>query len=238
VLKYEVRQLHLEDTGRYYLPVPKLNALQFRFIADDLRGRGFNVALGDQLNARMGDMKFVLSHAGLALSTSELLDAVVPSLIRVLGFPKDPCETNPYFAGKKTRGGFEIQLFPRLEGLGRWSSLRRQNESGLSPDEALIVKDVVRDSNDEVECITDYPTDGCSPMQVGRHQYYRSRVPAQEFVSNLRTISKRSSRNCYLPRSSLLTVKRGSIALATSLSEELGEWCYLELPPKTSNPGD
>lgn len=238
MLKYEVRQLHLEDTGRYYLPIPKLNALQFRSISDDLCGRGLTVVLGDRLSAHAGDTKFVLSRAGLALSTSELLDAVVPSLIRVLGFRKDPCVTNPYFAGRKTRGGFEIQLFPRLEGLGRWSSLRRQNESGLSPDEALIVNGLVRGSDDEVECVTDYPTEGCSPMQVGRHQYYRSRVPAEEFASNLRTISKKSSRNCYLPRSSLLRVKKSSIVLDDSISEELGEWCYLELPPKTSNPGD
>ncbi|MDA4136125.1 MAG: hypothetical protein OK449_03875 [Thaumarchaeota archaeon] len=238
MLKYEVRQLHLEDTGRYYLPIPKLNASQFRFVRDDLRGRGYTVVLGERLTARMGDVRLILSQAGLAWSTTELLDAVVPSLIHVLGFPKGPCETNPYFAARKTRGGFEIQLFPRLEGLGCWSSLRRQNESGLSPDEALIVKDLVTGSNDEVECITDYPTDGCSPMQVGRHQYYRSRVPAEEFASNLRTISKRPPRSCYLPRSSLLTVKRRSITLDSMLSEDLGEWCYLELPPKTSNPGD
>jgi hypothetical protein len=232
VLKYEVRQLRLEDKGMYYLPIPKLNAAQFRFIGADLRARGFSVALNERLMARMGDSRMVMSPEGLAWSSSELLDAVVPSVARVLDFPKAPSVANPYFVLKKSHGGFQIQFFPRLEGLGRWSSLRRQGECGLTPDEAVVLEGLLRDSEDEIACVTDYPTEGCSPMLFGRHQYYSSVVPAAEFLSNLRTISKRSSRNCYIPRTSVLKTKNGPTVVETSLWAELGQWCYLELAPQ------
>ena len=231
VLNYEVRQLHLEDKGMYYLPLPKLTAEQFQFIGSDLRRRGFSVAVGEKLRAQIDGNRLSITREGLAWSRVDLMDAVVPSVARALDFPKTLSKETPYFAAKKGRRGYEVQFFPRLEGLGRWSSLRRQGECGLTPDEALVLGSLLRDSSDQIECITDYPTEGCSPMQAGRHQYYSSRVPAMEFVSNLRTISKRSPRNSYLPRNSILRTKRPA-ALDPSLSEALGQWCYLKLAPQ------
>lgn len=232
MLKYEVRQLYLADKERYYLPIPKLNLDQFRSMADDLRSRGFSVAPGDKLTARLDDSRVVISRTGLAWSSSELLDAVVPSVARLLDTPKAAPESGAYFAAKKTTDGFEIQLFLRLEGLGLWSSLRRQDGCGLTPDEALVIETLVGDSNEHVDCVTDYPTDGCSAMQVGRHQYYRSSIPAKEFATRLRTISRKSSRNVYLPRTSIIRILTSSITVGASLSDELGEWCYNKIPPQ------
>jgi hypothetical protein len=231
VLNYEVRQLHLDDKGMYFLPLPKLTKDQFQFVGSDLRRRGFSVVLGERLRTQVDGNHLSISKEGLAWSSGDLMDAVVPSIARALDFPKVQSEEEPYFAAKKRRGGYEIQFFPRLEGLGRWSSLRRQGDCGLTPDEALVLGGLLRSSNDQIECITDYPTEGCSAMQVGRHQYYSSRIPAPEFVSNLRTISKRSSRNTYLPRNSILRTKKPS-ALDAPLSEALGQWCYLKLAPQ------
>jgi len=230
VLKYEVRQIYLQDKGLYYLPIPKLNTAQFDFIAEDLRARGYSVTRGRRINARIHGSSFALSQAGLAWSSSELLDAVVPSVARVLGFSKQPSKVNPYFV-TKSGGSVEVQFFPRLEGLGHWTSLRRQDECGLTPDEALILRRLLGDSKAELECLTDYPVEGCRPMQVGRHQYYHSRVSSAEFLSNLRTISKKRNTNCYLPRTSVLKAKRIASTDDASLSGELGEWCFLELPP-------
>lgn len=217
----------------YYLPIPKLSSAQFDFIAEDLGARGYSVTIGERIIARLRENKFVISPAGLAWSGSELLDAVVPSVAHVLGFSKQPSSVNPYFAAKRNGGSVEIQFFPRLEGLGRWSSLRRQDESGLTPDEALVLGRLLGQTKAELECVTDYPVEGCRPMQVGRHLYYHSRISSTEFLSNLRTITKKGGRSCYLPRTSVLKLKSIPATDSTTLSEELGEWCFLEIPPQS-----
>lgn len=237
MLEFEVRQLYLEREERYYLPIPKLSPAQLGFISDDLISRGFSVARGERISGRSSDgTRFTISPVGLAWSSAELLDSVVPSIARVLSFPGVKTKTNPYYALKKGHGGFEVHFFPRLEGLGHWTSLRNQGESGLTPDEAVVIQYILRDAEETLDCVTDYPTEGSTPTQAGRHQLYRSRVPASEFASNLRTIATKSSRNVYLPRTSVLGLRHRPRPLDGPPQPELGQWCYLEFTTKTSNP--
>jgi hypothetical protein len=235
VLKYEVKQLHIESEQRYFLPLPKLNGPQLVFLREDLRARGFSTSAGERLSAKKGGVSLVIDKSGVASSSSDLMDAVVPSIPGILGFPKTGSEANPYFAMKRGPSGFELHLFLRLESLGRWTALRRQGDCGLTPDEALVLGSLLEGSDDTIECVTDYPVEGCTPTHIGRRALYRCKVPAAEFVRNLRTTSRSSAKNTYITRSSVLTITREPGAIDAVLSKELGEWCYLTLP-KTSNP--
>lgn len=235
MLEFEVKQLYLGEEERYYLPIPKLTPAQLAFLGADMSARGFTVSTGTRLRARMQDAKLVVSASGVAWSSSELLDPLLPSVARALSLPKAPWETNPYFVSKRARGASEVHFFPRLEASGRWSALRRQGDCGLTPDEAVVLRHIFADHTEEIDCVTDYPTEGCSPTQAGRHAFYRSRIPLSEFLGNLRTISQRRSRNSYLPRSSVFRLKEGPKALDSMTPLELGQWCYLEPSTKTSN---
>lgn len=235
VLEFEVRQLYLSDEERYYLPIPKLSQEQFSLVGADMSARGFHVSAGTQLRARMDDTRLVVSQSGIAWSSSDLLDSLLPSVACALSLPKVAWETNPYFVSKRNQGSFALHFFPRLEGSGLWDALRRQGACGLTPDEAVVLRHVLADHDEDIDCLTDYPTEGCSPTQAGRHAFYRSRISASEFLVNLRTISEQRSRNTYLPRSSVLGLKKAPKELDSSTSSELGQWCYLEPPTKTSN---
>lgn len=216
----------------YYLPLPKFNASQLEGIRQDLLRRGFSVTGSRVLNARRdardGSDWLAIRPDGLAWSPSDLLDDVVPSIIRVMDARRSPAGDNPYFVSRRGPEGYEVHLFLRLESLARWSSLRSQGECGLTPDEALTVEAVLSESDEPVECITDYPTDGCSSTQVGGRAFYRSRIPAPEFLSTLRTISTPSRRkNSYLTRTSVIRLKERPGALPSGFSARLGEWCFL-----------
>lgn len=235
MLEFEVKQLYLEKEERYYLPIPKLNPAQFGFLGAQMSARGFSVSMAALLHARMQDTKLVVSASGVAWSSSELLDPLLPSVALALSHTKVSWEQNPYFVWKKSRDGFEVHFFPRLEASGRWSELRRQGSCGLTPDEAVVLRHIFGDHNEQIDCVTDYPTEGCSPTQAGRHAFYRSRIPIPEFLENLRTISGRRPRNTYLPRSSVFRLKKGPRTLDRTTSLKLGQWCYYEAPTKTSN---
>jgi hypothetical protein len=235
VLRFEVSQLLIESERRFYLPLPKLNRLQVDFLKRELLDEGYSVSSSESLVARKGSLSLYVSPAGLASSSSDLMDVLLPSIPNILAFPKTPLETNPYVAVKRGRGLFEVHLFPRLESMGRWTALRRQGDCGLTPDEALVLERLLGGSEELIGCIADYPTEGCTTTHAGRHPLYRCMVPADEFVCNLRTISRTSARNTYLPRSSILTMKKSPAQIGPEDSRQLGEWCYLSFP-KTSNP--
>ena len=238
MLKYDVRQLYLKDEEMYYLPIPKLSPRQMVLMREELRARGFSVTGVDTLRARKGETWLSVNPAGFARSPADLLDAVVPPLARMLGEDRSATASNPYFVLKEYARGFELHFFPRLEALGRWTSLRREGECGLTPDERLVLERVLSGSTEEtIECVTDYPTEGCSSTQYGKNSYFRSRLASPEFLSNLRTISKASRRNTYLPRTSIFRVKGAPPPLGPSTVSELGEWCYLDFLPKSSNSG-
>jgi hypothetical protein len=236
LLPFQVHQFYLKETEMYYLPLPKLSGAQMQFIAERLEGGGFSVRMTNRLHARTETKRITLDPSGLAWSSGEVLDAIAPAIPPILGFAKEHAASNPYFAQKKTDEGSEIHLFPRMESSRLWSALRESGESGLTPDEKLAVQGLLEAANGEIECVTDYPTEGCRPLQVGSARYYMSKLGAQEFASSLRTISSSSYRNSYLPRDSILKIEGRSLDW-DFLSRDLGEWCYLDFPPKTSNSG-
>jgi hypothetical protein len=233
LLKFELRQVRLEHLDRYYLPLPKMTSAQMRLLDGRLASEGFSTRTdGERLTGNGASGRITVAPYGLAWSSGELLDVLAPAVPDLLHFPREPATSNPYFAAKKVRGGFEIQFFPRMEGLRIWNELRREGECGLTPDEGEVVSRVLAGVDHPLECVTDYPTDGCSMLQVGRRQYYRSLVSAGEFVARLRTVSNAFSRNCYLPRSSVMRVASRTPP-AFPESEELGEWCFVGLGPKS-----
>ncbi len=220
----------------YYLPLPKLTEAQLLVMREELRERGFSVAGIETIHARKGQDWLSINPAGLAHSPVDLLDTVVPPLVRVLDQPRSFSSSNPYYAMKKRSAGFELQFFPRLEALGRWTSLRRQGGCGLTPDEALVLGRALSASPEEmVECITDYPTEDCSPTQFGRFALFRSRIRASEFVANLRTFFGSARKSAYLPRNSIIRIGNPPVPPDSSLLNELGEWCFIDFLPKSSN---
>jgi hypothetical protein len=224
--------MFLESLGKYYLPLPKLTSQQMQVLRDRLASNGFSTRTdGERLRAESGSGGVTIARSGLAWSGGEMLDAIAPAMPSLFRLPREFTPTNPYFASKKSRGVFEVQFFPRMEGLRLWTALRRAGECGLTPDEKVAVSRVLLGVDQHVECVSDYPTEGCSTLQVGKMQYYRSSVPAGELVSNLRTTSSSFSKNCYLPRTSVIRLKVSS-APTLPTGDEFGEWCYLGFNPK------
>ena len=233
MLRFELHQLYLANLRRYYLPLPKLTSGQVQVLADRLAVNGFSVGIdpgGERLRAADGSTAVTITVAmsGLAWSGREMLDALAPAIPALLRSPLELTATNPYFAAKRLPGGLEVQFFTRMEGLRLWTELRCAGVCGLTPDEKSVVSRVLAVSADQdvIECVTDYPTDGCSLLQVGKNQYYRSRIPAREFVDRLRTTLTSFPKNCYLPRTSVLKIWGGSLP-PPPVDDDLGEWCYL-----------
>lgn len=228
MLRYEVRQLHLEDTARFYLPIPKFTEEQLTALGADLERRGFATTRSGVMKVSGHGTRFTVNPAGLASSSEDLLDPLIPSLVKLLGFQSRISDSNPYFAAKRKEDHLEVQFFPRMEALRIWTSLRKCGECGLTPDEEVLLEGLLRRSRRPVDCVTDYPTDNCVPLQIGRNQYFSSRISPSEFLSNLRTLSHHSSKNAYLPRSSLIQVDSG-VGPVGGLSLDLREWCFFLL---------
>jgi hypothetical protein len=226
LLRFEVHEVYLETMGRYLLPLPKLSGAQLEFLARHLGKHGFSVGAGPRISARRGQSRISIDRVGLAWSSEELLDAVAPAVPGLLKLSREATPTNPYFEAKKTKDGFAVRLVTRMESSSLWVGLRGSGQCGLTPDEGLVIRELLRDTEGEVECVADYPTEGCSPLRVGRHPYYESRVPIGEFVANLRTVSSPPRKNCYLPKQSTLHLRTESRSLG-GLPEDLGEWCFL-----------
>jgi hypothetical protein len=204
-----------------------------RVLEDRLSGEGFRLKTeGVRLTAAAGSSRVTVLRSGLAWSSGDLQDLLAPAVPELLRMPAEAVEFNPYFAAKRLRGVLEAQFFTRMEGLGLWTALRKERACGLTPDEKLAVSRTLKGTKEAVECVTDYPTEGGEMFQVGKYLYYRSLVPAAEFISRLRTVSHSFRKNCYLPRSSVVRVKAGFRDEA-GLTEETGEWCFLRFSPKS-----
>lgn len=229
MLKFEVRQLYLESVNRYYLPLPKMTRSQMGALAGRLRSLGIStVSRGGRITGDDAGTKVSITSSGLASSSEDMLDALLPAVPSLLHFPRERVPVNPYLLTKPTRTGLEIQFFPRMEGLRLWKELRTSGECGLTPDEKAVASRVLAPARQNLECITDYPTDGCSVVQFGTRQYYLSSIPAREFADRLRTTSTTSSKNSYLPRSSVIRLEEGRLPELSP--DDLGEWCYLDFP--------
>jgi hypothetical protein len=117
-----------------------------------------------------------------------------------------------------------------MERWSLWTALRQDHRTGLTPDEAIVLKKLYAASDGPVECVTDYPTDGGTIFRVGGRSYFRAQVDAAEAVANLDFVSRPpATRNCYLPRSVVLRIAEAPRFTAKDI-ESLGEWCY-SAPP-------
>jgi hypothetical protein len=184
------------------------------------------------LLAVAGTSRITVNPAGLSSSSGDLLDAIspaIPSLLSLDRVANDLVDRQPlYFSPKKSKvGTLEIRLFTRMEGFRTWTELRKAALCGLTPDEEAVISSLLRTGDGSVECVTDFLSETSFPLRLGRVQYFLSRVSVDEFVSTLRTVSKSSRRNSYLPRDSTLRVRvEKNFDLDADLGG-LGEWCYL-----------
>jgi hypothetical protein len=237
MLRFRLQQLHIPSLRRYLLPLPKLTDLQLTTLTAHLEGRGFDVRMGSGPSrriARRGTQRISIDgELGLASSAADLLDALAPAIPGILAAPRAGSSktgqdlAERYLSLKRSGTSTELQFFPRLESLGKWTCLRRDGLCGLTPDEAAVLKHVLgrASSASRVECVTATPRRGSRRFQVGRNLYYESAVPVSEFLSSLRTIDAgRADSASYLPRDSVLALPR--VRLDTRLTpDELGEWC-------------
>jgi hypothetical protein len=228
VLRFELRQLYVPSLERFFLPLPKLSVAQRRYLAEHLKERGFETRQvgGGRLSARKGAERIIVAGSvGLAKSSTDLLDPLGPVIPRLLKFPREgPASSSLYFELKKSKRFTEIQFFPRLESLRTWTALRADGLSGLTPDEALVLRRLLEGAGDvEIDCVSTNPRDGSTPSQIFGKPYYRSRVPTREFLDSLRDIGFNPSGDTYLPRSSIIRLAR---AISLFDAVELGEWCY------------
>jgi hypothetical protein len=67
------------------------------------------------------------------------------------------------------------------------------------------------------------PRHGSIPSQIGRSHFYRSKLPATEFLSSLRDMVFNPTGDAYLPRASV--VKLDQVRPRFD-ADELGQWCY------------
>jgi len=231
LLSFRLHQIFLGTPNRYFLPVPKLSTSQVAKLSEHLTGRGLRVAdLGaSKLRAQSGGTRVSIDgKLGLASSNDDMLDLLGPSIPVLLsaktGRPTD--RSTLYFAVKRLGGLSVVHLFPRLESLSTWTCLRREGLCGLTPDEAEAVRRLLKSvpESSQVDCVTASPTTGSRPLQMGRKVYHRSRLPAPEFLSRLRTMESGTADSAaYLPRDSVLKLD-GQVDSVLS-SAELGEWC-------------
>jgi hypothetical protein len=239
MLRFRLHQVHVPSLGRYFLPLPKLADWQLADVSSHLEARGFSVRRGSKkgkMIALKGTQRIAVDGAlGLASSSGDMLDALAPAIPDLLGSPgqeagKVTAEVAArYFSLKPSGTSTKLQLFPRLESLSTWTFLRKDGLSGLTPDEAAVLKHLLgkAQTGSQIECVTARPRKGSSPLQIGRNLYHRSAISATEFLSSLRTIDSGAADSAsYLPRGSVIALH--GVQLDTRLvADELGEWCYL-----------
>lgn len=238
MLRFRLHQIFVPSLARYFVPLPKLGAAQLGLFSKHLQGRGFKVRTGGaatRLSAVKTSQRISIDGSlGLASSGGDLLDAlapVVPSLLasRARTSELRRADVSPlYYSVRRSGTSAKLQLFPRLESLRTWSSLRADGLCGLTPDEAFAVKRVlVRGGfGSTVECVTGQPREGSVPLRFGRKVYYRSRLPASDFLSSLRTVESGRQGTSYLPRDSAIPLSGRKNELPLT-ADELGEWCLV-----------
>jgi hypothetical protein len=237
LLRFRLRQLYVPSLGRYFLPLPKLTEAQVNLLTAHLERRGFSIHTGSAPGKRVatrGPQRISIDGAlGLASSAADMLDAVAPSVPSLLESRNRVARAGAdaaglYFSTKRSGASAELQLFPRMESLRTWSCLRRDGLCGLTPDEAAVLKHLLRraSGSSSVECVTARPRQGSRAIQEGRRLYYRSVLPVTEFLASLRSIDSDGADSAtYLPRNSLLSLA-GTVVDARIPREELGEWCF------------
>jgi len=231
--RFTLHQAFIRDDGRYYLPLPKLNRVQRDTIAARLTRIGFRVGGGKRLKAYSSAGFIHVDGSGLATSNIDLFDPLVPLIPELLRVKREEVALDElasmYFAAKRRGGTLHLRLSVRAESLGLWRKLRAAGESLLTPDEAAVLKLLLRDARGRVEAVTDYPTEGSRVRQIGGRLYYLSVIEPGELASNLRTVEGPRRRNAYMPSSATLSLGRPRPPTRSELMRllsSLDEWCY------------
>lgn len=231
-MDYSLHQIFLEGLERYFLPLPKLNGSQLELLVKRLEVSGFRVSVGGTIRARKGERALTVEGSGLAWSNMELIDPLAPVIPALLSVRKTRVRENPYFSAKLTNGRYRAQLFLRMEALGTWEELRKDDLSGLAPDEAAVISSLLEERRGGILGVTDYPREESRILQFGKKVYYESMIDASEFIANLRSIERRGVRNSYVPRNSVIEVevtRAPSVRRIADILSSLDEWCYLSV---------
>ncbi len=233
LLSFKLRQVHLEKKNKYLLPLPKLNEVQLEILSGRLTKLGYKVSTGPKVKAWIGSSVVWLESRGIAYSSSDLIDAIAPIIPRLLEVEKRRVTrrrlVEMYYTTKQRGKSLRVRFDPRMESLSTWRELRNADQTGLTPDEALVIKVLFRRARGRVQAVVDYPNETARVIQIGRRVYFDSSLDVTEFVSNLRILGERNRRNAYLPRSCMIDLAKfepPKMKELRELSEELGEWCY------------
>ncbi len=234
MLRYKVHQLYLDGLKQYHLPLPKLTSEQVLIVANHLKNDGLKLTKSPDgaLRASLGERRLTIHPSGLAWSNLDLLDILAPCVPNLLQAGKAKAQSNPFYLAKKGDGAFQVQLFPRMEARRTWRELRRIGGCALTPDEQHIIRMLLEGSGGKVGAITDFPTEDSRRMRVGRKNYFRSFIEVGDFAESLCALGETKSRNSFLPINALLILDDFAPPSRERLreaSEELGEWCFLEL---------
>lgn len=184
------------------------------------------------LRAVLGERRLAVHPSGLAWSNRDLLDILAPCVPNLLRARKSRAPSNPFYLTKQGGGAFQIQLFPRMEARRTWTELRRIGGCALTPDERHVIRMLLESSAGKVRVITDFPTEDGRRVRVGSKNYFRSLIGVGEFAESLCAVGETKARNSFLPISALLILDHFAPPSRERLreaSEELGEWCFLEL---------
>ena len=233
MLNFRLQQLYLERKHKYFLPLPKLNDEQLRILSERLVRLGYKLRAGWKVRASMGSAVLWFERGGIAYSSSDLVDPIAPIIPKVLEVEKKRVTprslSEMYYATNCEGKSLRVRFNTRIESLSTWKELRVVDESGLTPDEALVLKVLLGRAKGSVRVVADYPNETARIIQIGRRLYFDSSLDVDEFRANLRILGQRNQRNTYLPRNCMLDLANFKLPEAdelSKLSSELGEWCY------------
>src|SRR3989442_5345277 len=152
----------MRGDGRYYLSLPKLNRVQRDTIAARLTRIGFRVGGDERLKAYASAGFIHVDDSGLASSNIDLFDPLVPLIPELLRVKREEVALDElasmYFAAKRRGGTLHLRLSVRAESLGLWRKLRAAGESLLTPDEAAVLRLLLRDAKGRVPAVPAVPT--------------------------------------------------------------------------------
>ena len=236
MVDFKLRQISLQKKHKYFLPLPKLNGAQLEILLERLINLGFKLRAGSNVKATLGSNVVWLRGAGIAYSNSDLIDPIGPIIPKLFEVGKTRVTPQSlaemYYSTKRDGERLRIRFNPRIESFSTWRELRFVDESGLTPDEALVLKTLLRHARGRIRVIADYPSDTARVVQIGRRVYFDSSLEVEEFVSNIRVLGERNQRNTFLPQNCMLDLvnfKLPRVNELRRLSEELGEWCYYSI---------
>jgi hypothetical protein len=224
------RVYHFQIAGRHFVLLPKLNSKQMGIFGERLAKRGFSILSGSPLSAKSKAGLIHIDASGLCWSSFDPIDAVLPSIPKVLDCNKErvPLERlkRMYFMAR-TEGAHFVRLSLRVESLSNWDRLRASGGCGLAPDEHRVATFLIEEAGGISHAITDFPQPDSVPTVQGRRRYFESTLSAAEALDTLRVVGERKRRNSYMPRNGIMGLSVLSIpdSKLVDICGQLGDWC-------------